>query len=930
MLVSMLALETRPSKIADSVQRAADSVQRTADSKSLNAKRYTLNAKKAPVSIPASTPANELLQLGNFRVSSFDTSFDNDKPDSTPTMASAREQFKRGQYTQCIESAQKAIEEQNLKFQISNFKLQWWILMVESLMALGRYDQAAKEIDSALLRYPVSIRLLKLGHTANLYCGQTDYASEMLAKIYRYGRWFKIEYWDPPDLVALGEALLLLGSEPRIVLEQLFDRAMRIDPNCRQAYLAAGALALDKQDYELAANQYRKALERLGDDPDMHCGLAKAFYHSDRNLMVKSLDAALYVNPNHVPALLLLAEHQIDCEDYAGAGKLLDRIAAVNPWHSEAWAYRCVLAHLGNEPNAVNTCRTNALKFWPTNPRVDYLIGRKLSQNYRFTEGAAYQRQALQLDKDYLPAKIQLAQDLLRLGGESRGWTLADEVYKADQYNVMAYNLVNLRDNMSKFKTLTADRFIIRMDEIEAAVYGDRVLKLLQQAKSELCQKYGLELDEPVTLELFPNQQDFAVRTFGMPGGDGFLGVCFGNVITANSPKASRAVNWESILWHEFCHVVTLNLTHNKMPRWLSEGISVYEEMQRNPAWGQQMNPQYRKMVLGGELTPISKLSSAFLSPLTPMHLQFAYYESSLVVEFLIERFGQASIKAILADLAKGEEINSVISKRAAPIEKIEKQFEAFARKRAEGLARNVDWEQPENGQVDSADSEALAKWLTKHPNSFWALRLHASHLLADEKWEQAKTPLKKLISIYPNYTGEGNAYGLLARVHRKLAETEQERQVLNKLVTISANAAEAYGRLMEIAMEQKSWRAVLENGNKYLAVYPMLGTVHWCVGRANEELGQNDQAIESYRRLLLLDPADPADINYRLARLFQERDPVTAKRYVLEALADAPRFRQAHRLLLKITNGARPDGTEYKSTPNDQSELPAIQEDVP
>ncbi|MFZ2149411.1 MAG: hypothetical protein WAV28_19540 [Sedimentisphaerales bacterium] len=112
----------------------------------------------------------------------------------------------------------------------------------------------------------------------------------------------------------------------------------------------------------------------------------------------------------------------------------------------------------------------------------------------------------------------------------------------------------------------------------------------------------------------------------------------------------------------------------------------------------------------------------------------------------------------------------------------------------------------------------------------------------------------------------------------------------------------------MNIAMEQKDWSAVLENGNKYLSVYPMLGTIYWCMGRANEELGQDDQAVELYRRLLLLEPADPADVNYRLARLFAERDPVTAKRYVLEALADAPRFRQAHRLLLKlISDGPAP-----------------------
>ncbi|MCP4611215.1 MAG: tetratricopeptide repeat protein [Planctomycetes bacterium] len=837
----------------------------------------------------------------------------------------AREQFKTGQYEKCLELTRIAIEESSYRT-----RRHLWILMIESLMALGQYDEAAKEVDLALLRYPMSSRLLKLGHKAHQFCGQTDRASEMLKKIYRYGGSFKIEFWDPPDLVALGETLLLLGSEPRIILEQLFNRASRIDPNCREAYLAAAALALDKQDYDLAASQYRKALKRFGDDPDMHCGLAKAFYHSDRNLMIKSLDAAIFINPNHVPSLLLLAEHQIDCEDYASAGKLLEQAEAVNPWYSETWALRAVISHLSNEPNEVKNCRTNALKYWPKNPKVDYLIGKKLSQKYRFAEGSAYQRQALKFDNKYLAAKSQLAEDLLRLGDETQGWTLAEEVYKADQYNVLAYNLVNLRDNMSKFKTLNEDGFIIRMDEHEEAVYGKRVLELLQQAKSQLCQKYGFELNNSVTLELFPNQQDFAVRTFGMPGGDGFLGVCFGNVITANSPKASRALNWESTLWHEFCHVVTLNLTHNKMPRWLSEGISVYEEIQRNPAWGQHMNSEYRKMILAGELVPISKLSSAFLSPPTPMHLQFAYYESSLVVEFLVDNYGLESLKDILADLAKGEEINAVISRRMAPIEKVEKQFEAFARKRAEDLAKNVDWTEPETGRADLSDPVVLADWLQKHPNSFWALTLQANRLLEDENWQQAQILLKKLISLYPNYTDEGNAYSLLAQIYRKLDDIEQERLILDKLATASANAVEAYGRLMEIALEQKDWPAIIENGNKYMAVYPMLGSVHLQMGRANEELGHNEQAIDFYRRLLLLDPSDPADINYRLAKLFQDQDPGTAKRYVLEALADAPRFRQAHRLLLKIISDNRSDSSSYESTPNNQDDLPATQEDAP
>ncbi len=845
-----------------------------------------------------------ILTVGSARASDLDT---------------CRDQFKTGQYTQCLESSREAIE-------ADAYEPQWRILTIKSLLALGRYNEAAVEMAAATRYYPLSISFLKLANTVYTHSGQTERARDLLTTIYRIASARRLASMDSQDLVALGETLLLLGGEPRTILEEFYSRALRNDPNCREGYLATGDLALAKQDYELAAKQYRKALERFGDDPDAHFGLAKAFYYSDRAEMIKSLDAALVVNPNHADTLILLTEHQIDCEDHDGAAKSLDKVIAVNPWNSDAWAYRAVLAHLANDPNAEINCRANALKFWKTSPKVDYLIGRKLSQKYRFAEGAAYQRRALKFDPGYLPAKCQLAEDLLRIGDEQQGWTLANEVYTSDPYNINAYNLVNLRDNMAKFSTTEAHGLIIRMDPHEASVYGDRVARLLEQAGSQLCQKYGLELDRPVTIELFRNQQDFAVRTFGMPGGDGYLGVCFGNVITANSPRAERAANWEATLWHEFAHVVTLNLTGNKMPRWLSEGISVYEESQHNPQWGQQMNPQYRKMILDGGLTPVSALSGAFLNPPTPMHLQFAYYESSLVVEFLVERFGFASLKAILADLGQGEEINTTIAKHTVPLKRLETQFEAFARKRAESLAPEVDWEQPGKGQVDPADTEALAEWLAKHPNSFWALRLHAAALLADEKWEDAKKPLQKLIALYPEYVDEGNAYQFLALAHHNLDEIDQEQEVLEELTAISGDATDAYARLMEISTEKQDWSGVLENGNKYLAVYPLLSTVYWRMGVADEELGRGEQAVESYRRLLLLDPADPVEVNYRLARLLRQRDPSAAKRHILEALADAPRFRQGHRLLLQIVDDTKPAGPAVRV---DQGQEPIVQENA-
>jgi tetratricopeptide (TPR) repeat protein len=845
----------------------------------------------------------------------------------------AQQQFKTGKYEKCLEFSQKAIDD-------GAYSAEWRVLMIKSQMALGQYDKAADDMDIVLLHYPVSMRLLELAHTVYLHNNQPDRAGEAIKRLVRVGTSRNLRFISPEDLVALGKALLLFGEEPRVVLDELFTRAIKNDPNCLDAYLAAGDLALAKQDYKLAADQFRDALKRFGKDPDVHFGLARAFYESDRKQMIQSLDAALYINPNHVPSLLLLAEHQIDCEEYAGAAELIDKAISINPWDPDAWAYRVVLAQLANDSQAAKSCREKALKFWPTNPRVDYLIGRKLSQKYRFAEGAAYQRQVLKFDQNYMPAKIQLAQDLLRLGTEQEGWKLADEVHAGDAYNVEAYNLSNLHDHLSKFATLRADGFVVRMDKHEADVYGDMVIDLLKSARTELCEKYEAQLDKPVVVELFDNQQDFAVRTFGMPGGDGYLGVCFGDVITANSPNLQRPTSFKAMLWHEFCHVVTLNLTHNKMPRWLSEGMSVYEESQRDPTWGQQMNPEYRGMILGGKLTPISKLSGAFLSPPTPSYLQFAYYESALVVEFIVKQYGLDSLKAILTDLAQGGQINNAISTYAAPMKDIEQQFEKFARKRAENLAPQVDFEQPEKGQLDPTDRVALAEWLKEHPDNFWVLTQYAKALLANRQWAEAKKPLEKLIKLYPQYSGEDNAYLLLAEAHRQLDETQAEQDVLSKLAMISSDAAYAYSRLIEIAAEKEDWQQVIKYGDKSMAVYPMLAQLHWQLGRANEELGRDEQAIESYKRLLLLDPADPAEVNYRLGRLLLAKDPAAAKRHVLMALAEAPRFREAHRLLLKIINEAHEQAApesggqvpaSQKNSEMDarQNEKPLVQEDT-
>src|SRR5207248_4985280 len=245
-------------------------------------------------------------------------------------------------------------------------------------------------------------------------------------------------------------------------------------------------LALEKNDYALAAEAFGQAVKIDAADPDGHFGLARAFAPSDSEKAESALKAALERNPSHVGSLLMVVDEHIDSERYDDADTVLGQIAKINSHHPRAAAYRAVIAHLKNQPESEKFHRLAGLRFWPTNPEVDFLIGKKLSQKYRFAEGEQYQRQALELNPKYVPAKMQLAKDLLRLGKEEEGWRLADESFAADGYNVVAHNLVTLQENIAKFRTLEEDGLMVRMDAREADIYGRRVLELLKRARAAL------------------------------------------------------------------------------------------------------------------------------------------------------------------------------------------------------------------------------------------------------------------------------------------------------------------------------------------------------------------------------------------------------------------------------------------------------------
>src|SRR4030095_16283353 len=149
---------------------------------------------------------------------------------------------------------------------------------------------------------------------------------------------------------------------------------------------------------------------------------------------------------------------------------------------------------------------------------------------------------------------------------------------------------LTLLDTLDKFETITDGDLIFRFDPSEAAVMREHAIPLAKEAMATLSKRYNFTPQGPILIEMFPKHDDFAVRTIGLPGMIGALGVCFGQVVAFDSPKARPPgeFSWQETLWHELTHVITLQMSNNRIPRWLTEGISVWQEGQAHADWGRE------------------------------------------------------------------------------------------------------------------------------------------------------------------------------------------------------------------------------------------------------------------------------------------------------------------------------------------------------
>jgi hypothetical protein len=187
-------------------------------------------------------------------------------------------------------------------------------------------------------------------------------------------------------------------------------------------------------------------------------------------------------------------------------------------------------------------------------------------------------------------------------------------------------------------------------------------IPLAQDALKTLSARYQFTPKGPILIEIFPVHDDFAVRNLGLPGLVGALGACFGRVISMESPKAKDpgTFSWQATLWHEMAHVITLQMSQQRVPRWLTEGISVYEEARARPAWGRDMEVPFALALERGQTLKLRDLNSGFTRPDT---IALAYYQASLLIDHIVTTHGEAPLRALVRVHGEGLEGEAAITK---------------------------------------------------------------------------------------------------------------------------------------------------------------------------------------------------------------------------------------------------------------------------
>lgn len=768
-----------------------------------------------------------------------------------------------------------------------------------ALKKTGRYAEARAAFEKAVSQNPNHLAArLNLG-IMQYEWGERTAARETLRFFISYYRTHRDLQAD--EIATIAHACVYLDRFRDA--NDLFYQATKADPELWQAYVQWGELFLSKYNIPDASSTFEDALKVNPKAAEAHLGLARCWRQNNFEQARAAAAEALETNPNLVAAHNLLAEIEIVIGDYRVALERLQTPLQTNPNALQSRALRAVCFYFLNEHETFTQEIERVLDINPHDGDLYFEIAEALSKRYLFAESVDYYRKALALDPDHYLARAGLGTSLSRLGREAEAKQELEQAFNRDPYNKYVGNLLTLFDEYPKYRTFEREHLRIRMHERDAPVLATYAVELASQSFSQLRQRYNFDVSQPVTLEIFPEHDDFAVRCFGLPGAQAFLGICFGNVVAMDSPRARTKGDfvWGETLWHEMVHVSHLRMTRNRIPRWLAEGIAVYETSRANPHWSMNLDLPFIMAFQNDRLLPLRDLDAGFNRPRSPGQVTLSYFQASQVVEFIEQAYGHEKLVQTFPKFRSGMTTPEVIQQVfAKDIDALDEEFRTYVTQkyRLDSVDYSYDPHAVSEGEEDV--EKRLTEKLADNPNNpFLNFRL-GLYYKEEGAFDKAVMYLQKARDLFPYFVGSNNPYSALAEVYLESGQKERAIEQLRQLVARHGKDMEVLQRLTKLALESGRYGLAIETFEKILYIAPFESDVHRKLARAYLATGRTDAAIQELRIHLKTQPSDLAGAHCDLAEaLLQAGQKAEAKESALMALEIAPNYERAQQILL-------------------------------
>jgi tetratricopeptide (TPR) repeat protein len=501
----------------------------------------------------------------------------------------------------------------------------------------------------------------------------------------------------------------------------------------------------------------------------------------------------------------------------------------------------------------------------------------------------------------------------LRIGRIDEGKATLSMAFAGAPYNVWVKNTLDLLDTFPDYVESSTERFNLMIEGgPEADLLSLYVGELAEQAYDYFEPRYGYSPPTPIRIEVYPSHADFSVRTVGLAG-LGALGVSFGPVIAIDSPSARPLgeFNWGTTLWHEIAHTFTLGTTDFRIPRWVSEGLSVYEERRARPSWGDDVTASFLIAFQRGMLQPVSRITDGLVRPAYPEQVIHSYYQASMVCELIERDWGFDGILALLDAYKRGlstdEAFEEVLGVDAETFDRLFDEY--IAEIYAGPLAALADGgeegrENPLAGG-QGVPSQYLRQMAESEPGNFRTQLAYGAALVDEERYDDAVPYLERAKQLFPQYAEADSPYAYLAMVARERGDLRRAAEELEALTDINENLYQANSRLADIYTELGEPEHAAAALERMVWIYPLDIGMHQRLAALYEETENHPLAIRERRAVVALAPADMAEAWYQLARAQYEGGEMSnARSSVLRSLEIAPSFPGAQGLLLTIVGG--------------------------